>query len=123
MTIRSGRWFGGLSDDKLWSTLARKLAKTLTQSFGLTFYSEDGNLPGLKDALAKATAAGGEKIVDQSFMFGVQAARMLVRALENAGTDEPLKVNAAFRALKFEPGAMEIVLPIIPGRMGFATAR
>ena len=52
-------------------------------------------------------------------MFGVQAARMLVRALENAGTDDPLKVNAAFRALKFEPGAMEIVLPIIPGRMSF----
>lgn len=116
-------WLGGsagFSDDKLWSTLGAEVsAKTLTQSFGLAFYSEDGNLPGLKDALAKANAAGGDKIVDQSFMFGVQAARMLVRALENAGTDDPIKVNAAFRALKFEPGAMEIVLPIIPGRMSF----
>ena len=116
-------WIGGsagFSDDKLWTTLGAEVAeKTLTQSFGLAFYSEDGNLAGLKDALAKGKAAYGDKILDQSFMFGVQAARMLVRALENAGTDDPVKINAAFHALKFEAGAPEIVLPIIPGAMSF----
>jgi branched-chain amino acid transport system substrate-binding protein len=116
-------WIGGsagFSDDKLWTTLGAEVAeKTLTQSFGLAFYSEDGNLAGLKDALAKGKAAYDDKIIDQSFMFGVQAARMLVRALENAGTDDPVKLNTAFRALKFEAGAPEIVLPMIPGAMSF----
>ena len=117
-------WIGGsagFSDDKLWTTLGAEVAaKTLTNSFGLAFYSEDGNLPGLKDALAKGRAAYGDKILDQSFMFGVQAARMVVQALEDAGTDDPVKVNAAFRALKFKAGAPEIVLPFIPGDMSFS---
>ncbi|MEP9370382.1 ABC transporter substrate-binding protein [Xanthobacter sp. VNH20] len=116
-------WIGGsagFSDDKLWTTLGPEVAeKTLTKSFGLAFYSEDGNLPGLKQALAQGKAAYPDKILDQSFMFGVQAARMLVRALENAGSDDPVKVNAAFRALKFKAGAPEIVLPIIPGDMSY----
>lgn len=116
-------WLGGsagFSDDKLWSTLGAEVAeKTLTQSFGLAFYSGDGNLPGLKSALSEAKAAGQDQHVDQSFMFGVQAARMLVRALENAGTDDPVKVNAAFRGLKLKAGAPEIVLPMIPGDTGF----
>lgn len=116
-------WIGGsagFSDDKLWSTLGDDVAKrTLTQSFGLAFFSADGNLPGLKDAIAKGKATYGDKAIDQSFMFGVQAARMIVRALENAGTDDPVKVNAAFRALKFKAGAPEIVLPIIPGDMSY----
>lgn len=116
-------WLGGsagFSDDKLWSTLGAEVAeKTLTQSFGLAFYSSDGNLPGLKSALSQAKATGQDQHVDQSFMFGVQAARMLVRALENAGTDDPAKVNAAFRALKLKAGAPEIVLPIIPGDTSF----
>ena len=99
---------------------AEVAAKTLTHSFGLAFYSEDGNLPGLKDALAKGRAAYGDKILDQSFMFGVQAARMVVQAFEDAGTDDPVKVNAAFRALKFKAGAPEIVLPFIPGDMSFS---
>lgn len=116
-------WIGGssgFSDDKLWKTLGPEVAaKTLTQSFGLAFYSEDGNLPGLKDAIAKGKAAYPDKIIDQSFMFGVQAARMIVLALENAGSDDPAKVNAAFRALKVKAGAPAIVLPIIPGDMSY----
>lgn len=116
-------WIGGsagFSDDKLWDTLGDEVAKkTLTDSFGLAFYSGDGNLPGLQDAVAKGKALYGEKALDQSFMFGVQAARMIVRALEDAGTDDPVKVNAAFRALKFKAGAPEIVLPIIPGDMSY----
>lgn len=116
-------WIGGsagFSDDKLWTTLGPEVAaKTLTHSFGLAFYSEDGKLPGLRDAVAQGKAAYGDKVLDQSFMFGVQAARMIVRALENAGTDDPVKVNAAFRALKIKAGAPEIVLPIIPGDMSY----
>jgi ABC-type branched-subunit amino acid transport system substrate-binding protein len=116
-------WIGGsagFSDEKLWTTLGPEVAeKTLTKSFGLAFYSSDGNLPGLKQALAQGKVAYPDKILDQSFMFGVQAARMLVRALENAGSDDPVKVNAAFRALKFKAGAPEIVLPIIPGDMSY----
>lgn len=116
-------WIGGsagFSDDKLWTALGDEVAaKTLTRSFGLAFYSEDANLPGLKDALAKGHAAYSDKILDQSFMFGVQAGRMLVRALENAGADDPVKVNAAFRALNFEAAAPEIVLPFISGAMSF----
>ncbi|MGB3865560.1 MAG: ABC transporter substrate-binding protein [Xanthobacteraceae bacterium] len=112
-------WLGGsagFSDDKLWDTLGKEVAeKTLTSSFGLAFYSADGKLPGLKDALEKGTAAYPDKILDQSFMFGVQAARFLARALEEAGSDDPVKVNAAFRALKFKAGDPAIVLPIIPG--------
>ena len=116
-------WIGGsagFSDDKLWATLGDEVAeKTLTDSFGLAFYSEDGKLPGLKDALEKGKAAYPDKTLDQSFMFGVQAARMIVRALEDAGSDDPVKVNAAFRALKFKAGDPAIVLPIIPGDMRY----
>lgn len=116
-------WIGGsagFSDDKLWATLGDEVAeKTLTDSFGLAFYSEDGKLPGLKDALEKGKAAYPNKNLDQSFMFGVQAARMMVRALEDAGSDDPVKVNAAFRALKFKAGDPAIVLPIIPGDMRY----
>jgi ABC-type branched-subunit amino acid transport system substrate-binding protein len=117
-------WLGGsagFSDDKLWGTLGKEVAeKTLTSSFGLAFYSADGKLPGLKDALQKGSAAYPDKVIDQSFMFGVQAARFLVRALENAGTDDPVKVNAAFRGLKFKAGDPAIVLPIIPGDVHYA---
>ena len=116
-------WLGGsagFSDDKLWETLGAEVAeKTLTDSFGLAFYSEDGKLPGLKDALEKGKAAYPDKTLDQSFMFGVQAARMMVRALEDAGSDDPVKVNAAFRGLKFKAGDPAIVLPIIPGDMRY----
>ncbi|MBN9012100.1 MAG: ABC transporter substrate-binding protein, partial [Rhizobiales bacterium] len=117
-------WLGGsagFSDDKLWGTLGKEVAeKTLTSSFGLAFYSADGKLPGLKDALQKGTAAYPDKVLDQSFMFGVQAARFLVQALENAGTDDPVKVNASFRGLKFKAGDPAIVLPIIPGDVHYA---
>lgn len=117
-------WLGGsagFSDDKLWETLGPEVGeKTLTDSLGLAFYSEDGKLPGLKDALAKGRAAYPDKILDQSFMFGVQAARMIVKALENAGSDDPPKVNTAFRALKFKAGDPEIVLPIIPGDVSYS---
>jgi len=116
-------WIGGsagFSDDKLWTTVGPEVAgKTLTDSFGLAFYSQDGNLPGLRQALAQGKAAYPDHIIDQSFMFGVQAARMLVEALEDAGSTDPQKVNAAFHALKFKAGAPEIVLPIIPGDMGY----
>jgi branched-chain amino acid transport system substrate-binding protein len=112
-------WIGGaagFSDDKLWSAIGPEVAeKTLTKSFGLAFYAEDGQLPGLKDALAKGRAAYPDKIIDQSFMFGVQGARMLAHALEDAASDEPQKINAAYRALKLKAGAPEIVLPMIPG--------
>lgn len=112
-------WLGGsagFSDDKLWGTLGKEVAeKTLTSSFGLAFYSADGKLPGLQDALQKGASAFPDKVIDQSFMFGVQAARFLVRALEDAGSDDPVKVNTAFRALKFKAGDPAIVLPIIPG--------
>lgn len=118
-------WIGGsagFSDDKLWSTLGSEVAeKTLTKSFGLAFYSEDGNLPGLKQAVAAGKAMYPDKVLDQSFMFGVQAARLLVRALENAGSEDPAKVNAAFRALKLEKGSPDIVLPFIPGDLSFGS--
>lgn len=116
-------WIGGsagFSDDKLWDALGPEVAgMTLTDSFGLAFYSQDGNLPGLKQALTEGKATYPDHIIDQSFMFGVQSARMLVRALENAGSTDPVKVNAAFHALKFKAGAPEIVLPIIPGDMSY----
>lgn len=116
-------WLGGsagFSDDKLWETLGAEVAeKTLTNSFGLAFYSEDGKLPGLKDALEKGKAAYPDKTLDQSFMFGVQGAHMIVRALEDAGSEDSVKVNTAFRLLKFNAGDPAIVLPIIPGDMRY----
>ncbi|WP_298279869.1 ABC transporter substrate-binding protein [uncultured Bradyrhizobium sp.] len=116
-------WIGGsagFSDDKLWETLGAEVAqKTLTDSFGLAFYSADGKLPGLKDALARGKAAFPDHILDQSFMFGVQAARMLVRAIDIAGVDDPVKINTAFRGLKLKAGDPAIVLPIISGDLSY----
>jgi branched-chain amino acid transport system substrate-binding protein len=116
-------WLGGsagFSDDKLWLALSDDVArKTLTNSFGLAFYSEDGGLPGLKEAIRKGREAYPDKVLDQSFMFGVQAAKLIVAALETAGSDDPVKVNTAFRSLNFKAGAPEIVLPFIPGDLRF----
>lgn len=117
-------WLGGsagFSDDKLWNTLGKEVAeKTLTRSFGLAFYSPDGRLPGLKLALEQGAKTYPGVVLDQSFMFGVQAAKFVVRALENAGSDEPAKVNEAFRKLSFKAGDPDIVLPIIHGDAHYA---
>jgi ABC-type branched-subunit amino acid transport system substrate-binding protein len=117
-------WLGGssgFSDDKLWKTLGNEVAeKTLTRSFGLAFYSPDANLPGLKAALKEGEAAYPGTVLDQSFMFGVQSANFLVRALENAASTDPKKINTAFRALDFKAGDPAIVLPIIAGDAHYA---
>ena len=117
-------WLGGsagFSDDKLWDTLGSEVAeKTLTSSFGLAFYSPDANLPGLKIALKEGEATYPGIVLDQSFMFGVQAANFIVQALEDAGSTVPAKVNKAFRDLKFKARDPAIVLPIISGDVHYA---
>lgn len=109
-------WIGGsagFTDSRLWNTLGKKVAKkTLTRSFGLALYAPDAKLPGLKVALKKAHATYPNKNIDQAFMFGVQGARFLVRALEKARTTDPKKVNTAFRGLHFKADDPAIVLPI-----------
>lgn len=117
-------WLGGsagFSDDKLWNTLGKEVAeKTLTRSFGLAFFSPDGALPGLKNALAEGAKAYPGVVLDQSFMFGVQAANFVVRALENAASDDPAKVNTAYRNLNLKAGDPDIVLPFIAGDVRYA---
>lgn len=116
-------WIGGaagFTDDKLWNTLTDQVAsKTLTDSFGLAFYSEDAALPGLKSALTRGRAAYPNVQMDPSFVFGVQAANLILKALENAHSDDPAAVNNAFRSLRIPKGSPEIVLPIISGDLSF----
>lgn len=116
-------WIGGaagFTDDKLWNALTDEVAsKTLSRSFGLAFYSEDATLPGLKSALARGRAAYPNVQTDPSFVFGVQAANLIVKALENARSDDPAAVNDAFRSLRIPRGSPEIVLPIISGDFSF----
>ena len=116
-------WIGGaagFTDDKLWNALTDEVAsKTLSRSFGLAFYSDDATLPGLKSALARGHAAYPNVQLDPSFMFGVQAANLIVKAIENARSDDPAAVNDAFRSLRIPKGSPEIVLPIISGDFSF----
>ncbi len=118
--IKSIGGAAGFTDDKLWNALTDEVAsKTLSRSFGLAFYSEDATLPGMKSALARGRAAYPNVQMDPGFLFGVQAAKLLVMALENARSDEPGAVNDAFRSLRIPKGSPEIVLPIISGDFSF----
>ncbi|MBX6368892.1 MAG: ABC transporter substrate-binding protein [Rhodospirillales bacterium] len=116
-------WIGGsagFSDEKLWNVLTPEVAsKTLTDVFGFAFFSDDANLPGMKEAVRRGQAAYPDKPIEQSFMFGAQAATLVAAALEKAGSTDPKKVNAAFRALKFPAGAPEVMLPMMVSGISF----
>jgi branched-chain amino acid transport system substrate-binding protein len=116
-------WLGGasgFSDDKLWNVLGDEVAqKTLTRSFGLAFYSADANLPGLKSVLERAGRAAPDQVIDQGFMTGAQAAILVVRALEAAGSTEPKAVNEALRKLTLPARSPDIILPFITGDFSF----
>lgn len=112
-------WLGGSSgfvDAQLWDTLSPEVAKqTLTHSFGLAFYSPGVDMPSVKKVFQRAAKVYPDFEVDQSFLFGVQSARFIATALENACSEDPSKVNQAFRDLKFKAGDPAIVLPFISG--------
>ncbi len=115
-------WIGGasgFSDDKLWGLLGDEVArKTLTASFGLAFFSPDANLPGMRTVIAQAKDQQVQAI-DQNFMFGVQAAYLVVEALEKAGSTDPVAVNTAFRGLRVPARSARLVLPFIVGDLAF----
>lgn len=116
-------WIGGsagFSDDKLWGLLGDEVArKTLTTSFGLAFFTPDADLPGMKAAIAQAKEQDSTRVVDQSIMFGVQAAHLAVEALEKAASTDPVAVNTAFRALHLPARSAKLVLPFIVGDLAF----
>ncbi|HYD71133.1 ABC transporter substrate-binding protein [Azospirillum sp.] len=115
-------WIGGsagFSDDKLWGLVGDEVArKTLTASFGLAFFSADAALPGMQTAIAQAKEQQ-TRVIDQSVMFGVQAAHLAVEAFEKAASADAAAVNAAFRALRVPARSAKHVLPFISGDVAF----
>lgn len=115
-------WIGGsagFSDDKLWGLLGDEVGrKTLTSSFGLAFFSPDAALPGMQTVIGQAKEEQ-TRVIDQSFMFGVQAAYLAVEAFEKAASADPVAVNTAFRGISLPARSPKVVLPFITGDLAF----
>ncbi len=116
---------GGFSDEHLWKDVGEQIAQaTLTHDlFGLTIFST-----GSKSDALQATIKDIEKNAHLPFpvsatgLGGAQAARVVQRVLEAAGSTDRDAVMTAFKALKMPLGDKDLYM-IRPGGLEFAEDR
>jgi branched-chain amino acid transport system substrate-binding protein len=82
---------GGYSDLSLWKDLGVEIGKkVLTKNlFGMTGFSSGAKLPSMQAIVAELRDTAKLPLIGQAAIQAAQAARVLQRALENAGSTEP----------------------------------
>ena len=97
---------GGYSDLSLWRDLSPDIAKAvLTRNlFAMTGFSPAANVPSMQKIIAEFRDVAKLKLIGQSAMQSAQAARVIQRALEIAGTRDKKAVNEAFGKVEIKFG-------------------
>jgi len=93
--------------------LAKKMLMRPGQFF-TAYFNDKAKLKSVQDFVAKATPwakAHGYTVLEVDFVMGAQAMYLVWRALEEAGTRDPVKLNQAFRALKVPQGDPFFIVP------------
>ncbi len=108
---------GGYSDPALWENLGGAIArKVLTKDmFGLTGFSTNAKQQHLKDFLEKVKAAKLDVPIGQNFVQGAQAAWVVVRALEGAGSAKPDAILTALGKVNIKPDDSQLYLAKVGG--------
>jgi branched-chain amino acid transport system substrate-binding protein len=104
LTGRIGIAGPAVSDTDLWSASP----EALTGVYGKTWYYNDPNNSPQEKAFVRAyTAKEGRPPSDRVF-FGWHAMRLLLAAMQNANSAEPLRITKALEGLKLEDGVLPL---------------
>jgi branched-chain amino acid transport system substrate-binding protein len=115
---------GGYSDLSLWRDLSPDIAKAvLTRNlFAMTGFSPSANIPSMQKIVAELRDVAKLKLIGQSAIQSAQAARVLQRVLEAAGSREKPALLAAFKAVDIKYGDPDLYVSK-PNGLKFADDR
>lgn len=115
----------GFADMSLWRELGQAIgSKVLIRNlFPMTAFSAHANIPSVKAIIAELQGAKVLKTeIGQGAIQGAQAARIVQRALEIAGSTDPEKIRAALQQVTIPPGDPDLYL-VKEGGIAFADDR
>lgn len=118
-------WVGGsdsFSNDRLWELLGDDIAKSALsgRTFALAQFDNGVQTPGVKWLVSSALAAGYKPTeIDQAMAAGAQVAWIVVQALEDSKTVDPVKLAAAVRQVKIAANSPRISMPQFPNGLQF----
>jgi ABC-type branched-subunit amino acid transport system substrate-binding protein len=118
-------WIGGsdaFSNDQLWQLLGDVIAKGALsdRTFALAQFDNGVKTPGVKWLVNAATAAGFKPIeIDQGMAAGAQVAWILVQALEDSKSTDPVKLGAAVHNVKLAADNPRVVMPQFANGLAF----
>jgi branched-chain amino acid transport system substrate-binding protein len=97
---------GGYSNLSLWHDLGANIGKAvLTKNlFGMTGFSPGARIDAMQRISAELRDQGKLTLIGQGAIQGAQAARIVERVLENAGSLDPSALLAAFKIVDFPFG-------------------
>lgn len=93
-----------------------------TKVMGMTYYSPDAKLPNLADLVKRVEAAHTKEPFNQLAVAGAQAFRIMVHALEAAGSTDKEKLAAAIGQVKLAAGHADLFYPL-PNGLAFGEDR
>jgi branched-chain amino acid transport system substrate-binding protein len=118
-------WIGGsdaFSNDRLWTLLGDSVAKEALsgRTFALAQFDNGVKTPGV-EWLVKAAADAGFKNeqIDQGMAAGAQVAWILVQALEDSKSTDPVKLAAAVRQVKLPATSPRVSMPQFANGLAF----
>ena len=115
----------GFADMSLWRDLGQEVGNAvLTRSlFAMTAFSADTHVPAVREIIQELRDARVLKTeIGQGAIQGAQAARVLQRVLELAGSTDPDRILAAFRKVELPAGDPDLYL-LKEGGLSFADDR
>ena len=118
-------WIGGsdaFSNDRLWELLGDDVAKGALggRTFALAQFDNGVQTPGVKWLVNAALASGLKPTeVDQAMAAGAQVAWVLVQAIEDSATIDPVKLAAAVRNVKLAASDPRVVMPQFANGLAF----
>jgi ABC-type branched-subunit amino acid transport system substrate-binding protein len=103
---------GGYTDLTLWRDLSPEIAKAvLTRNlFGMTGFSEGATAPAMQKIVTELRNVAKLKLIGQSAIQSAQAARVLQRVLEIAGSRDKKALLAAFKKVEIKAGDPDLYL-------------
>ncbi|MEO8847018.1 MAG: ABC transporter substrate-binding protein [Casimicrobiaceae bacterium] len=118
-------WIGGsdaFSNDRLWTLLGDAIAKEALsgRTFALAQFDNGVKTPGVEWLVNAATAAGFKTVqIDQGMAAGAQAAWILVQALEDSKSTDPVRLAAAVRQVKLAADSPRVSMPQFANGLAF----
>ncbi|WP_428248722.1 ABC transporter substrate-binding protein [Ferrovibrio sp.] len=115
---------GGYTDLSLWRDLGPEIGKSvLTRNlFGMTGFSAGAKMESMQKIIAELRDTAKLSIIGQGAIQAAQAARVVQRTLEGAGSTDPAAIHKALAAVKFPSGDPDLYVAK-PQGLAFAEDR